>query len=61
MKNPNLIAWGIELDDLLIVEQTNQYLVNDLLVLEKDGNINSINSLMKFRMGKVLLKKFYFH
>ncbi len=61
VKNPNLIAWGIELDDLLIVEQTNQYLVNDLLVLEKDGNINSINSLMKFRMGKVLLKKFYFH
>lgn len=37
VKNPNLIAWGIELDDLLIVEKTDQYLVNDLLVLEKNG------------------------
>lgn len=37
VKNPNLIAWGIELDDLLIVENTDQYLVNDLLVIEKHG------------------------
>ena len=37
VKNPNLIAWGIELDDLLIVEQSAQYLVNDLLVIEKNG------------------------
>lgn len=37
VKNPNLIAWGIELDDLLIVENTYHYLVNDLLVLEKNG------------------------
>lgn len=37
VKNPNLIAWGIELDDLLIVEDTDQYLINDLLVIEKNG------------------------
>ncbi|EXI62931.1 transcriptional regulator [Mannheimia granulomatis] len=37
VKNPNLLAWGIELDDLLIVENTDQYLVNDLLVIEKNG------------------------
>lgn len=37
VKNPNLIAWGIELDDLLIVEKANQYVVNDLIVLEKEG------------------------
>ncbi|WGE90185.1 LexA family protein [Actinobacillus arthritidis] len=37
VKNPNLIAWGIELDDLLIVEQSEQYLVNDMLVIEKNG------------------------
>lgn len=37
VKNPNLIAWGIALDDLLIVEKTTHYLVNDLLVLEKNG------------------------
>lgn len=37
VKNPNLIAWGIELDDLLIVENTDDYLVNDLLVIEKNG------------------------
>ena len=37
VRNPNLLAWGIELNDLLIVEQSVQYLINDLLVLEKNG------------------------
>ncbi|MDO4697771.1 MAG: S24 family peptidase [Pasteurellaceae bacterium] len=37
VKNPNLIAWGIELDDLLIVENSAELLVNDLLVIEKSG------------------------
>lgn len=37
VKNPNLIAWGIELDDLLIVENSADILVNDLIVLEKQG------------------------
>ena len=37
VKNPNLIAWGIEMDDLLIVEQSDEILLNDLLVLEKNG------------------------
>ena len=34
VKNPNLIAWGIELDDLLVVEKASEYFVNDLLVIE---------------------------
>ncbi|AWI51830.1 transcriptional regulator [Actinobacillus porcitonsillarum] len=38
IKNPNLIAWGIELDDLVIVEKSQQYYKNDLLVLEKEGD-----------------------
>lgn len=37
VKNPNLIAWGIELDDLLIVEKIAECVVNDLLVIEKNG------------------------
>ena len=36
VKNPNLMAWGIELNDLLIVEQNTTLAINDLLVLEKD-------------------------
>lgn len=37
VENPNLIAWGIELNDLLIVENSELPLINDLLVLEKNG------------------------
>ena len=37
VKNPNLISWGIELDDLLIVENGDSFEVNDLLVIEKQG------------------------
>lgn len=36
VKNPNLLAWGIELDDLLIVEkETGGFLPNDLIVIEE--------------------------
>ncbi|WP_373779123.1 LexA family protein [Glaesserella sp.] len=37
VKNPNLIAWGIELNDVLIVENSELPLVNDLFVIEKAG------------------------
>ncbi|WP_373766901.1 LexA family protein [Glaesserella sp.] len=37
VKNPNLIAWGIEMNDVLIVDASEFPLVNDLFVLEKDG------------------------
>lgn len=37
VKNPNLIAWGIELNDLLVVEASSEYRVNDMLVLEQGG------------------------
>lgn len=36
VKNQNLIAWGIEYDDLLIIEKTDHFAVNDLLVIEKN-------------------------
>lgn len=36
IKNPNLIAWGIEQDDVVIVERSQEYLVNDLLVIKKN-------------------------
>ncbi len=35
--NPNLLAWGIEQDDLLVVEKSQHYYKNDLLVLEQHG------------------------
>lgn len=52
VKNPNLIAWGIELDDLLIVENTEQYLVNDLLVLEKNGEYKFYQFFNEIKNGR---------
>lgn len=60
VKNPNLIAWGIELDDLLIVEQTNQYLVNDLLVLEKDGEYKFYQFFNEIQNGEGIAEKILF-
>lgn len=37
VKNPNLIMWGIEFDDLLIVENHQAPQKNDLIVIEKAG------------------------
>ncbi|HDR1023001.1 TPA: LexA family transcriptional regulator [Pasteurella multocida] len=32
--NPNLLAWGIEVDDMLVVEKSDSLSVGDLIVLE---------------------------
>lgn len=32
--NPNLLAWGIEVDDMLVVEKSDQLTLGDLIVLE---------------------------
>lgn len=37
VENSHLIAWGIAQDDLLIVEASNEPLVNDLFVIEQQG------------------------
>ncbi|MGC7559399.1 S24 family peptidase [Pasteurella sp. PK-2025] len=35
--NPNLLAWGIEVDDILVVEKNEQLSIGDLIVLEING------------------------
>lgn len=55
VKNPNLIAWGIELDDLLIVEQSDDIVVNDLIVLEKAGEYKFYQFLNEIGPEKILL------
>ncbi|HDR0968606.1 TPA: LexA family transcriptional regulator [Pasteurella multocida] len=32
--NPNMLAWGIEVDDMLVVEKSDQLSIGDLIVLE---------------------------
>lgn len=54
VKNPNLLAWGIELDDLLIVEQSDQILINDLLVLEKHGEYKFYQFFNEIGQEKIL-------
>lgn len=55
VKNPNLIAWGIELNDLLIVEQSDDILINDLIVLEKEGEYKFYQFFNEIGAEKVLL------
>lgn len=37
VKNPHLLAWGIDVDDFLIVEKGCEVVLNDLVVIEKKG------------------------
>lgn len=54
MKNPNLIAWGIELDDLLIVENNQSAEINDLLVLEKNQEYKFYQFFSEINGEKIL-------
>lgn len=54
VQNPNLIAWGIELDDLLIVENSQQILLNDLIVLEKSGEYKFYQFFSEVNGEKIL-------
>lgn len=54
VRNPNLIAWGIELDDLLIVETTQQILMHDLIALEKDGEYKFYQFFNEINGEKIL-------
>lgn len=37
LRHSHLLAWGMEENDLLIVEKTAQFMLNDLLVVEQNG------------------------
>ncbi|WP_133545259.1 LexA family protein [Mesocricetibacter intestinalis] len=37
--DPNMLAWGIEQGDMLVVEKSNALSMNDLLVLEIEGKM----------------------
>lgn len=54
VQNPNLIAWGIGLDDLLIVENSQQILLNDLIVLEKNGEYKFYQFFSEVNGEKIL-------
>lgn len=54
VKNPNLIAWGIDLDDLLIVEQNDELFINDLLVIEKQGEYKFYQFFNEINQEKIL-------
>lgn len=54
VNNPNLIAWGIELNDLLIVENGETPLVNDLIVVEKHGEYKFYQFFSELEGEKIL-------
>lgn len=54
IKNPNLIAWGLDLGDLVIVEQSSEYMINDMLVLEKDGEYKFYQYFTEIQGEKIL-------
>lgn len=54
VKNPNLIAWGIKLNDLVIVENSDLPLVGDLIVLEKNGEYKFYQFFSELNGEKIL-------
>ncbi|HDR1858166.1 TPA: LexA family transcriptional regulator [Pasteurella multocida] len=38
--NPNMLAWGIEIDDMLVVEKNESLSVGDLIVLDINGQFH---------------------
>ncbi|HHW7447416.1 TPA: S24 family peptidase [Pasteurella multocida] len=38
--NPNMLAWGIEVDDMLVVEKNESLSVGDLIVLDINGQFH---------------------
>lgn len=52
--NTNLIAWGIEYDDLLIVENGTEPMLNDLFVIEKHGKYQFYQFFSEIAGEKIL-------
>ena len=44
--NPNMLAWGIEMGDMLVVEKNDSLFIGDLVVLEKQMNSIFMNLLV---------------
>ena len=38
--NPNMLAWGIEMGDMLVVEKNDSLFIGDLIVLEKQDEFH---------------------
>lgn len=54
VENPNLIAWGIAEDDLLIVENVSLPEINDLFVIEKNGTYRFYQFFSEINGEKIL-------
>ncbi len=54
IKNPNLLAWGIELNDLLIVEKSNTFQINDMIVIEKNNEYKFYQFFNETHQEKIL-------
>lgn len=42
--NPNMLAWGIEMGDMLVVEKNDSLFIGDLIVLEKQDEFHIYES-----------------
>ena len=43
VSNPNMLAWGIEMGDMLVVEKNDSLFIGDLVVLEKQDEFHIMN------------------
>lgn len=54
VENQHLIAWGIEYNDLLIVEKQHEPLINDLIVLDVQGQYKFYQFFSEMNGEKIL-------
>ncbi|MDP8032935.1 S24 family peptidase [Pasteurella atlantica] len=54
VKNPNLLVWGIELNDVLIVEENCDFQINDMVVIEKDNEYKFYQFFNEDKQKKIL-------
>ncbi|MBS9783155.1 MAG: transcriptional regulator [Pasteurella sp.] len=54
VKNPNLLVWGIELNDLLIVEKSETFQINDMIVIEKNNEYKFYQFFNENNQEKIL-------
>lgn len=54
VENRHLIAWGIEYDDLLIVEKNHEPLINDLIVVDWKGKYKFYQFFSEINGEKIL-------
>ena len=54
--NPNMLAWGIEMGDMLVVEKNDSLFIGDLIVLEKQDEFH----IYEFA-GEVIMNLYSWH